>query len=177
MAMLKVRGWSSRKTGFGVVRLCAIVLFASLISPAFGGHSLTDLDGETGSIADYFEPDRWLVVVIWSHSCPVCRQEIPGYIELSERQTSGDIAVLGVSIDGQEQIGDARGFVAEYDVPFPNLIGEPAVVADYYRMVTGYPFQGTPSLMLFAPGGIFRAAQAGVVPANAIEAFVSARSE
>ena len=80
-------------------------------------------------------------------------------------------------MDGQEQIGDAWGFVAEYDVPFPNLIGEPAVVADYFRMVTGYPFQGTPSLMLFAPGGIFRAAQAGVVPANAIEAFVSARSE
>ncbi len=177
MAKLKVLKRFSRKTMCRVVRSCAIAFLVLLIGPAFGDQGLRDLDGEPGAIADHFEPERWLAVLIWSYSCPICRQEIPGYITLSERHAPGDIAVLGVSLDGQDNIVDAWGFVAEFDVPFPNLIGEPAVVADYYRKVTGHGFQGTPSLMLFAPGGKFKVAQVGAVPVTAIEAFVSAHSD
>lgn len=157
-----------------VVRSCAIAFLVLLIGPAFGDQGLRDLDGEPGAIADHFEPERWLAVLIWSYSCPICRQEIASYVALSKRHAGGEIAVLGLSMDGEEGIADAWGFVAENDVSFPSLIGEPADVAEYYRSTTGRGFQGTPSLLLFAPGGSFKASQVGAVPVTAIEQFVSA---
>ncbi len=158
-------------------RLCTFVFVALLTWPAFGGQGFKTLDGEPSSVAGYFEPERWLVVLIWSYSCPICRQEIASYVALSKRHTGGDIAVLGLSMDGEEGIADAWGFVAENDVSFPNLIGEPADVAEFYRGTTGRGFQGTPSLLLFAPGGSFKASQVGAVPVTAIEQFVSAHPD
>jgi len=66
----------------------------------------------------------------------------------------------------------AWAFVAEYDLGFTNLIGEPSEVAEFYTRESGQPFRGTPSLLVFSPTGELEGVAAGAVDLRRIEAFI-----
>ena len=66
----------------------------------------------------------------------------------------------------------AWAFVAEYDLGFTNLIGEPSEVAEFYTRESGQPFRGTPSVLVFSPTGELEGAGAGAVDLRRIEAFI-----
>jgi hypothetical protein len=57
-------------------------------------------------------------------------------------------------------------------VNFPNLLGEPGDVVRFFSNQTGQSFKGTPTFLIYAPGGGLKAVQAGPVPPEAIEAFI-----
>ena len=134
------------------------------------------LDGESKSVSDYFPPDQWLVLMIWASDCHVCNMEAEAYAYLHEEQEGKTLRLLGLSIDGPANVAEARDFVARHDIPFPNLIGDPMAVAEYYAKVAGRPFQGTPSFVIFRPDGTPAASQAGAVPGEVIVEFVASQS-
>ena len=133
----------------------------------------TDLEGEAAQFSDYVHEDRWLVVMIWSWTCPICAKEMPGYARFHDRQTDGRLAVLGISLDGPATVMEAWGFTEEHGVTFPNLIGEAQEVAQFFYDQTGQSLQGTPTFLVYAPGGHLKAVQAGAVPPGGIEAFIA----
>ena len=55
---------------------------------------------------------------------------------------------------------------------FSNLLGEPDDVARFFSNQTGQSFKGTPTFLIYAPGGALKATQAGAVPPEVIEAFI-----
>ncbi len=159
-------------------RLALIALLAMLLVPATTtatgtGGLFRTLDGERAALRNYIPADRWLVLVIWSHTCPVCRAELGGYSALFEQHRDGRLTVLGLSLDGESGTLEAWAFIEELDLAFPSLIGEPAAVADFFRRASGRAFQGTPTLLVYAPGGVLKGTQAGAVPPAAIEAFIA----
>ena len=84
--------------------------------------------------------------------------------------------VLGITLDGEAGKSEALGFIERHMVDFPNLIGEPEVVARLYTDLVGEPWLGTPSFLVFAPDGKLRARQVGAVPAELLEAFIERQS-
>jgi len=46
----------------------------------------------------------------------------------------------------------------------------------YYGMLTGASFRGTPTILIYDPDGELRAAQAGAVPVDVIEAYIAKHS-
>jgi len=156
-------------------RLVGAITLVFLINQgqtAYSANGLTDFEGDPANFSDYVSADRWLVVVIWSWTCPICAQEMAGHAQLHERHRDGRLALLGISIDGEEGTLEAWAFVEEHNVTFPNLIGEAQDVANFFFDQTGQGFQGTPTLMVYAPGGQLKAVQAGAVPPEGIEAFI-----
>ena len=151
----------------------ALVFLANQSQTAYPAGGFTDLDGDPADFSDYVPADRWLVVVIWSWTCPICAQEMAGQAQLHERHRDGHLALLGISIDGVEGILEAWAFVEEHNVTFPNLIGQAQDVAKFFLDQTDQAFQGTPTLMVYAPGGQLKAVQVGAVPPEAIEAFIN----
>jgi thiol-disulfide isomerase/thioredoxin len=141
-------------------------------SSAATAQVFSDFDGRPVSFADMFPTDRWLVVMIWSHSCPVCAKEMQGQADLHERHRDGRLKVLGISLDGADAAFEAWAFVEEREVGFSNLLGEPGDVADFFSNQTGQSFKGTPTFLIYAPGGALKATQAGAVPPEVIEAFI-----
>ncbi len=131
-----------------------------------------NLDGESVAMADFFPDNQWLVVMIWSHTCVICAREIKGHSDMYDRHKDGRIAVLGISLDGEAGLSEAWAFLEERGVAFPNLVGEPHVVAEFFKDRTGRRLQGTPTFMVFAPGGALTALQVGPVPPEAIEKFI-----
>ena len=72
--------------------------------------------------------------------------------------------------------GEAWALLEELGTDFESLIGEVDETAQFYLSHSRQPFQGTPSIMIFNPSGILVAFQAGPVPLDSIEAFITQRS-
>ena len=97
---------------------------------------LETLDGDaTGSLADY--RGRWVLVNFWASWCDPCRDEAPALEAFHRRYEGEDFTVLGINLDDARD--DARAFVAEYDLTYPQLRdGDGRERRDAYGM-TGFP--------------------------------------
>ena len=152
-----------------MIVLC--VVFAS-VGNAPARATFMTLDGEGAVLDNYRGQGYWLVVMIWSYDCPVCQREVGEFQSLHVRGHENNLRVLGLSLDGEAGAMMAWAFVAEYDLGFTNLIGEPSEVAEFYTRESGQPFRGTPSLLVFSPTGELEGAGAGAVDLRRIEAFI-----
>lgn len=156
------------------VLMLLVGLLLGLTAPAIASPgTFKDFDGQAGSIGEYTGDGRWLMLMIWAHDCHVCNVEVEGYAHFHVERYQDDAHVLGLSIDGAANKAAAIDFIERHDVPFPSLIGELTDVAAYFQALTGRPFRGTPSILLYDPDGELRAAQAGAVPISAIEAYIA----
>lgn len=151
----------------------ALMFMVTATQTAYSAVGLTDLEGNRVHFSDYVPAEKWLVVMIWSWSCPICAQEMAGQAQLHDRHQGGRLNVLGISMDGAEGIMEAWAFAEEHGARFPNLIGEGSDVAQFFHEQTGQSLQGTPTFLVYAPGGRLKAVQAGAVPPEGIEAFIA----
>ena len=153
-----------------------VLLQLTLANIAFAsdGEMFFDVKGSPQNIESFFGNDKWTVMMIWASDCPVCNQEAESYAHLHENNQN--IQVVGLSIDGSSRRTSAQEFVEDHDLPFPNLIGEPADVNIFYQEQTVSKFAGTPSFLVFNPDGELMAAQAGAVPSEVIRKFIASKS-
>ena len=93
------------------------------------------LDGNgTASLADY--RDKWVLVNFWASWCEPCRDEAPA-LEAFYKQHQPGFTVVGINLD--DNTDDARAFVAEYGLTYPQLRdGDGRERRDAYGM-TGFP--------------------------------------
>lgn len=133
---------------------------------------LKDLDSNTRRVDEFLVEGKWLIVVIWASDCHVCNREAAKYVALHNKRKDKDASVLGISIDGWENILDAEAFVDRHKLTFPNLIGAVERVDAVYRHYTGSSLTGTPTFLIFSPKGEAVASQAGAVPVDIIEMFI-----
>ena len=111
--------------------------------------------------------------MIWASDCHVCNQEAKGYVKFNKAHKDKDAFILGISMDGRERKAEAVAFIKRHGVDFTNLIDEPENVTALYGTLTGQPFVGTPTFLVFSPAGELLAAQAGAVPTDVIESFIA----
>jgi len=133
---------------------------------------LQDFSGKPHNIDEYTGKGKWTVVMIWASDCRVCNHEVHNYIDFHFVHSDKDATVLGISIDGRAGKADAREFIKRHQVNFPNLIGEPEAVADWFASLTGAHWIGTPTFLIYAPDGELKAQQVGAVPTPIIEDFI-----
>jgi len=111
------------------------------LEPAF---ALPDLRGDTVTLAGF--AGRVTLVNFWASWCDPCREEFPLMADLARELDPADFAVVAISDD--VDAGRMRAFVAEFDPPFPILVGGG-------RMKGVYHYRGLPySLLLDRRGRI-----------------------
>ena len=136
----------------------------------------SDLDGKPRQLEDYTGDGKWLVVMIWASDCHICNMEAATYDSFHKAQQDKGTAVLGISMDGEENKAAAKKFIERHDLSFPNLIGEPGMVSLYYASMTQENLRGTPTFLVYDPDGEIVAAQAGAVSVEAIESFIAKKN-
>jgi peroxiredoxin len=134
---------------------------------------LQDLDGKPRQLENYTGKGKWLVVMIWASDCLICNKEAHQYEKFHQQHRNKDATVLGISVDGPANIKDARKFVADHKLTFPNLIGELEVVGVMVQDLTGQEWVGTPTILVYDPTGMLKVADAGAVPVQLIEQFIN----
>jgi cytochrome c biogenesis protein CcmG, thiol:disulfide interchange protein DsbE len=125
---------------------------------------LATLDGgTTSSIGDY--RGDWVLINVWASWCDPCRDEAPE-LERFYREHRGDgFTVLG--IDSRDVSGDARKFVDEFGLTYPQLHDSEGEVPDDLGM-TGFPEN-----FLVSPDGELALIQKGPVDREFLEQQVA----
>jgi peroxiredoxin len=136
---------------------------------------LTNFSGQPQQLQQYIGKGQWTVVMMWASDCLVCNKEAHQYVAFHEQHKDNDARVLGITLDGLDNVEAARAFVQEHQVTFPSLIGKPEDVAQLYTELTGYRWVGTPTFLVFAPTGKLLAHQVGAIPTSMIEDFINSQ--
>lgn len=96
---------------------------------------LPELDG-TGRVNLSTFGGRVLVINFWASWCGPCRDEAPLLQQAWERHRGRDVVVLGV--DTRDLLADARTFVREFGITYPNGYDGPGRLFEPYGL-TGLP--------------------------------------
>jgi peroxiredoxin len=137
------------------------------------GPGLRDLSsGQPATLDDHLGKGQWTVVMFWSSDCPICNREAPAWSLFDARHRARDARVVGVSLDGERRLQEAKAFVDRHLLDFPSLIGAPGEVGRLYSERGRSPFLGTPSFLVFGPDGQLRARQVGPLPVDRLEQLI-----
>ena len=148
-----------------------LLVLSLIVVPAYATNYMKGFDGYIHTLDEYIGQGKWTVVMLWASDCQACNAEAKQYVKFHTAHKSKDI--VGVSLDGKEKMADAEAFIKRHSVNFENLIDEPENVAQMYTFLTGRPWVGTPTFLIFSPIGELRAAQVGAVPTHLIESFIA----
>ena len=155
-------------------RLIFITLLASLWSPVVTAE-LPAFKAGPAALDGYAAQGKWLVVMLWASDCVACNREARQYIDFHEFHRDVDASVLGISLDGSDQLA-AQKFIDRHEVSFPNLISDYESAGSWFEGLTGQQFRGTPGFLIIDPKGELRAQQIGAVSVELIEQFIKANS-
>lgn len=134
--------------------------------------TLPDLQGRPHALKEFIGQGKWVVMVFWMHDCKICASEIHHLQSFHAAHAAKDAMVLGISIDGAERVKDARRFVAQHKLTFPNLLTEPDV--DGLQKFGGGKFMGTPTQYFYDPAGRLVARKIGPITRTDIEEYIDA---
>lgn len=158
------------------IKQFAAVCLLSLMAFSVMANGLQEFNGKADSLDSHTGKGKWTVVMIWASDCHVCNEEARQYEKFHQLHQNKDATVLGITLDGMANKQAAESFIKRHKVSFPNLIGEPEKFLPYYSQISGKPWIGTPTIMVYAPNGDLRGAQAGAIPVEIIEAFIKQES-
>ena len=91
--------------------------------------ALKNLKGETVKLSDF--KGKVVMINFWASWCTPCRQEMPLLEEMSNELSKAGFVLLGINLD--EEVADAKSFLATTPVTFPILLNPQTDVADLYK--------------------------------------------
>jgi peroxiredoxin Q/BCP len=107
--------------------------------------SLPDSQGNLISLKNF--AGEWLILYFYPRdNTPGCSQEACGFRDQYDRLQMDHVAVVGISTDGQKS---HQKFIKKYDLPFPLLCDEEAIVATAYESYGLKKFMGKEFMGIF----------------------------
>lgn len=137
----------------------------------------TTFDGKKSTLENEVASGKWSLVVFWSHTCGICRRETPALTAFHVKHKNIDVEVIGVNIDGLKDKSKSELFMAETEMGFPTFTANIADIADDFFQLTGEPFRGTPTFLLYDSAGKLLGTQIGPIETKAVEAFMQKYAE
>jgi cytochrome c biogenesis protein CcmG/thiol:disulfide interchange protein DsbE len=126
--------------------------FGGLLYDPFRGQSEVHLSDFRGEV---------VVVNFWASWCPPCRDEAPILEQTWRKYQDQGVVFLGVDIWDTEQ--DARAYMDEFDITFPNLIDERG------RIAVEYGLTGVPETYFITPDGMISRRVIGAINRTTLE--------
>ena len=158
------------------IRLLLTLLLAFGLALPAAAAGLTTFKGEPSGLDGFTGQGQWTVVKIWVSDCGVCNAEAHAYVAFHDKHKAADAQMLGISLDGLDNLFDAEAFVERHDLNYPNLIIDREAGSRLFYELTGTPLAGTPAFLIYTPEGELVAQQVGAVPVDLIETFIAGKA-
>ncbi len=126
----------------------------------------TTLDGAQFRLADHL--GEVVVLNVWASWCAPCRAEAPTLVA-----ANADLASLGVQfvgLDTRDSDATARGFVKNFEIPYPNVIDRDGRLQLLFR--DSLPPQAIPSTLVIDQEGRVAARALGRVSESSLRGIV-----
>lgn len=146
-----------------------IVTYLLLSLPAFAVTNLKD-DSNT-HFTDHIGKGKWTVLEIWSHNCHSCRKNIHHLSDFDAIGENYNAHVIGISLDGPERKAQAKAFVENQALEFPNLLANVQEVEQFIHKHAPQSPLATPTVMMFSPEGEFAGIVVGPVTTNQLTQY------
>jgi len=160
----------SQKMKLGLFLLLG--MFSIQVNAAAPDIKARDIDGKVHNVNQYIGKGKWTAVVFWAHDCHVCNQEIQHMTFFHDDHAKTNATVLGISMDGFEQVKKSREFIEKHELNFPNLLIE--LSQKEFMKFGGGRYVGTPTFYLYNPAGELLAKNIGPVSPEDLEKFIKA---
>ncbi len=130
----------------------AVAKAAPITETKPGDPALVDLAGYKDVVAKYH--GKGLLVTFWATWCQPCRDEYPMIISLSKEYGPQGLAVVGISLDEDADLGLVRQFIDKSQPGFPNYRQKPGIDADAFYQGVNPDWRGTmPQTDFYAKDG------------------------
>ena len=158
------------KNIFSLIVFCSLFVASSVFA-----FELEHFDGSQTSLDDQIGKSKWTLVMFWAHDCSICRTEFPLISDFYESRE--DVDVIGISIDGDGKKNLAQEFLDSTQPSFPIFITSLTLASANYNVLTQEDFRGTPTFLLFTPGGELIGNNPGKLSVSALESFIASNSQ
>ena len=102
------------------------------------------LDGKSVNFPKDYE-GRLVLLDFWATWCGPCRVEIPGLVKAYEKNKGRGLAILGISLDQENQAEKVKAFLVENKMPWPQVYDGKFWNAEVAKM---YSVNGIPAAYL-----------------------------
>jgi peroxiredoxin len=151
--------------------LLCVCLFFSMASTA-QDLNLKTLEGNATSLSNQLSKTMWTLVMVWTTYCGECAKQYDKISAFHQSNKKSRLRVLGVSLDGLNQRTKVRQYALRKNHTFPSILAESESFSNKYTELTGAPFTGTPTYMLFDRGQSIQAYMDGPISIDALERFI-----
>jgi len=150
-----------------------IALGLALAANPVAAFQLQSLQAERVNLNDYVGDGRWTLVMFWSTDCIPCEEQKPMIEAFHRDHVNKDASVVGIALDGIDQIDAIEVLIDRHDPSYPNLVVFTDVFHRQFKELTGKDFRATPTYLLYAPDGTLAGARAGPIERKTIEDIVA----
>ncbi len=132
--------------------------------------------GEQLKLEDLTGQGKWTLVMFWATDCHICKLQKPDMSAFHEKYKNSKAEVIGVALDGPEEMDAIRQYIKETKPSFPSYVSDGIIISSYYYSVTEDTLRGTPTYLLFSPEGELLGNNPGMLSVEAIENFIARKS-
>lgn len=150
-----------------------LALLLALWTSSAHAFQLQALDAQRVNLLDYVQKEQWTLVMFWSTDCIPCEQQKPMIEEFHQAHRGNDAAVVGVALDGYENIQLIETLIERHQPSYPNLVVFTDVFHRQYKELTGKDFRATPTYLLFSPDGVLAGIRIGPISRDMLETVVA----
>jgi len=134
---------------------------------------LQAMNAERVNLANYVGDGRWTLVMFWSTDCIPCEEQKPMIEAFHRDHHDKDATVVGIALDGLENLPGIQHLVDHHQPSYPNLVVFTDVFHRQYKELTGKDFRATPTYLLYNPAGEVAGVRAGRIDRAMIESVVA----
>ncbi len=149
-------------------------LFISLAAHANDPfRDLVTMDGQEIASLPQTEDGKWTLVMLWATDCHACELQKPDIAAFSEKHKDGKISVVGIAIDGRDNIEKVQAHQAHKKDGFPTYIGEYLLLSTNIELVAGEALRGTPTYLMLDENNNIKAYNPGMLNMDDLDAYVA----
>ncbi len=153
----------------------ALILVVALTLGVAPADALT-LNNRAGDAVDFdtlIGDGRWTLVMLWEIDCVFCEQQKPEIDAFHKRNVDSKARVIGVVLDGLENIDEINKMVKRSPTRFPHFVADRERLGADLLAVSGKELWVTPTYLLYGPDGQFKLSHAGVLKGQMIEDVIN----